>query len=362
MFHHLFFVVVQIQLLEDQPVALHQLAGGEPGGDPRPLGVVLDQVAHAVQTAVHRAAVAALVAEIHPQGRFLIFGHMDGVVDQLVNAFIFGGGNGDHRHAQQGFHLVDIHRAAVGGHLVHHIQCHHHGHVHLQQLHGQVQVALNVGGIHDIDNALRLFLQHEIAGDDLLAGIGGHGIDARQIGNGGIGAALDGAVLAVHRHPGKVAHVAVGAGQLVKERRLAAVLVAHQRKGEQRPLRQRVAASLGMEFAALAETRVRGPAVGFRPLPFRCRRSGHRLHVDFVSLCQPQRQLIPVQQHLHGVAHGGVFDHRHLRAGDQPHIQKVLPQRAAAPHGLDNRAFSDFQFLQRHSSESSHFQAFSPNY
>ena len=54
-----------------------------------------------------------------------------------------------------------------------------HGGVQLHELHGQVEVALDVGGIHDVDDAGGLFADDELPGDDLLAGVGRHGVDAR---------------------------------------------------------------------------------------------------------------------------------------------------------------------------------------
>ena len=58
--------------------------------------------------------------------------------------------------------------------------------------------------------------QNKIAGDNLLAGVRGHGIDAREVGNSGVGMAFDGPILAVHRNAGEIAHMLVGTGQLVK--------------------------------------------------------------------------------------------------------------------------------------------------
>ena len=40
--------------------------------------------------------------------------------------------------------------------LVHHVQRQHHGHLQLQQLQGQVEVPLDVGGVHNVDDAVRL--------------------------------------------------------------------------------------------------------------------------------------------------------------------------------------------------------------
>ena len=144
------------------------------------------------------------------------------------------------RDAQHGFHLVDAHRAAVAAHLVHHVQRQHHWDVQLHQLHSQVKVALDVGGIHDVDDARGLFANDELAGHDLLAGIGRHGVNAGQIGHFGLRVALNRTALAVHSHAWEIAYMLVGAGKLVEQGGLSAVLVARQCKGEGRAVRQRI--------------------------------------------------------------------------------------------------------------------------
>ena len=132
---HLFFVLVQLQGFLNAVVALHQLGGGKPHRDARRLGVILDEVDDAVDAAVNRTAVVILAAEVHPARTLLILCHMDGVIHQLIHALVLCGGNGDHRDAQHRFHLVDVDGAAVAAHLIHHIQCQHHGGVQLHQLH-----------------------------------------------------------------------------------------------------------------------------------------------------------------------------------------------------------------------------------
>ena len=141
---------------------------------------------------------------------------MDGVLHQLVHALVLGRRDGDDGDAQHLLHGVYVDKALVPDHLVHHVQGQNHGHVHLQQLHGEIQVALDVGGIHNVDDGPGLLLQHKVPGDDLLAAVGGHGVDTRQVGDQGVGIAKNGPVLSVHRHAGKVAHMLAGAGELVK--------------------------------------------------------------------------------------------------------------------------------------------------
>ena len=256
----LLLVLGEIQLLENQGVALGQLAGGKAHGDARGLSVVLDQVHEAVQAAVHRAVALLRVAEVLAAGPLLILRDVDGVVDQLADALVFRRGDGDDRDAQPGFQLVDADGAAVLADLVHHVEREHHGHIQLHELHGQVEVALDVGRIHDVDDALGLVAQQELAGDQLLARVRGHGVDARQVGDQRVRVAPDDAVLAVDGHAGEVAHMLAGAGELVEERGLAAVLVAGEREGEHRAGGKRMLIRLDVVLAALAQTGVRGAA------------------------------------------------------------------------------------------------------
>ena len=232
MLQHLLLVAIQLQLLQDQRVALNGLGSGKAYRQPGERSVVLNQVDYGVNTPVHGTAVVVFVAKVLLQRRLLLLGHMNGVANQLVYALILGGGDGNDRHPQHGLHGVYINRAAVAHQLIHHIQRNDHGYSHFQQLHGQIQVALNVGGVHNVDDGRGLILQYKVAGDDLLAAEGRHGIDARQVRNLRVWVAANGAAFAVHGYAGKVAHMLLGTGQLVKQGGLAAVLVAHQCIGQ----------------------------------------------------------------------------------------------------------------------------------
>ena len=260
-FEHFFFVLIQGELFQDPLIALDELAGREAQGQAVGGRVVLDQVADRVQAAVDRAAVVVRAAEVLAQGPLLVFGHMDRVLDQLVDALILRRGDRHDRDAQHGLHRVDVHAAAVACHLIHHVEGDDHRHVHFQKLHRQVEVALDVRGVHDIDDAPGLGFQDEVPGNQLLAGIGRHRIDAGKICDPGVGIAADRAVLPVHGDAWEVADVLVCSGELVEQRGLAAVLVADQGEGQLRALRKGVAAAPGMELALLAEAGVSGPAL-----------------------------------------------------------------------------------------------------
>lgn len=62
---------------------------------------------------------------------------------------------------------MHIDGATVGAHLIHHIEGQYHGDPQLQKLQSKVEITLDIGGIHNIDDAIRLLIQDEIPGDDL---------------------------------------------------------------------------------------------------------------------------------------------------------------------------------------------------
>ena len=137
-----------------------------------------------------------------------------------------------------------------------HIERDHHRDVHLEQLHREEEVAFDVRRVYDVDDRLRLFVEDEIARHDLLAAVRGHGINAGQIGHAGVRVAPHRAVLAVDRDAGEIADVLIRPRELVEQGGLAAVLIPHERKGEQGIVREGIAAPLRMVLARLAESGV----------------------------------------------------------------------------------------------------------
>ena len=217
-------ILVDGKALDDILVALDHLGRRKAPGHTRILGVVLDLVGHGVNAAVDRS----VVTEVDALGAPFLSGGPNGTFDQLIDALILCRRDGDHRNSQFLRHFGHVDGAAVAPDLVHHVQSQNQRNVHLQKLEGQVEVPLDVGGVDNVDDAVGMLVENKIPGDDLLAGIGAHGINARQIGHLAVLLAAKLAGLAVHRHAGEVAHMLVGAGQLVEQGGLAAVLVAHQ--------------------------------------------------------------------------------------------------------------------------------------
>ena len=349
-FQHLGFICVQFQLLKNTAVTLNELAGGKTDRNAGASRVIFDQVAHGVNTPVNSTAVVFRTAEVLPERLFLIPGDVDRVADQLVHALVFGGGDRNHGDSQHRLHLVDLERTAVAGDLIHHVQGDDHRRFHLQQLHGEVEIALDVGGIDDVDNGFGLLVQDKIPGDQFFTGIGRHGIDSRKIGNPGVGLAADYAVLAVYRDAGEVPDVLVGAGQLVEQGRFAAVLVPDQSKGEQRAVRKRITGSFWMKTPFLSETGVfRFSGTDFPVLG--CGERVEKLNVNPRCIGQPQGQLISVNAQLHRISHGRQFHHGQHRAGDHTHIQKMLTQRALPADPGDTGALAGLQFRNGHAED-----------
>ena len=340
MLQGLFLIFVQMQLLQNQAVALRQLGRRETDRDSRLLRVILDKMHDRMQAAVHGSAVVIGVAVVHFLGTFLVPRHMEGVGHQLVDALVLRRGNGDYRNSQHLLHLVDADGAAVFPDLVHHIQGQHHGNIQLHKLHGQIQVPLDIRGVHDIDDALRVLVQDEIPRHDLLAGVGRHGIDARQVCHQRILPAPDLAVFTVHRHAREISHMLAGSGELVEQRRLSAVLVARQGEGQHRALRQGMLRLLQMKFSSLAKARMGHR----RPRLFLRRALGvpDVFYLYLLRVRQAQGQLVAVDAQLHRVTHGRVFPHGHVACGNQSHIEEVLPQGSFPAHRDNGRRLSDW--------------------
>ena len=153
------FVAIQVKCLGHQLVALNQLGRRKTHRNAGRHGMVLDQVGNAVDTAMQRTAVRAIGrAEVQATRALAEPRHMQSVIHQLADTLVAGSANGDNRHAQQALEQVDVHGAAVGRHLVHHVERDDHGAVELHKLQRQVEVALDIGGIDDVDDGVGMLV------------------------------------------------------------------------------------------------------------------------------------------------------------------------------------------------------------
>ena len=143
--------------------------------------------------------------------------------------------------AQGAAELFQINGVAVLAHQVDHVHRHHHGVTQFNELGGEIEVALNVGAVHDVQNGIGMLVDQIGAGHHFLRRVGRKGIDTGQILDHHILVPLELAFLFFHSHAGPVAHVLVGAGQRIEQRGLAAVRVAGQCDLDHRSFLQRLA-------------------------------------------------------------------------------------------------------------------------
>ena len=352
----LFLILIEAQGVFDALIAFDEFMGGKTERDVRCGRVVFDQVHGRVQGAVHGAAVVVLITEISAGRLFLIAGDVDGVAHKFVDAFAGQRIDGDDRDAERRFKFIEVDRAAVVDDLVEEVQGDDHRRVQFEELHRKVQVPLDVRTVDDVDDTLRFFPQDELSRDDLFAGVGRHRVDARKVGHKRFRMLFDLAVFPVHRDAGEVPDVLVRTGQLVEQCRFSAVLVAGQCKSQDLALRQRRLRLAVVVLAAFAEAGVfdmvaadpldRGPVFTDR---------GRFLIVagtdgdpDVRGIRQTEAQLIAVDAQFHRVPHRRVTDQLEARAGQDAHIEEMLPESAFAAYTGDDRGLSDFQFVQSH--------------
>ena len=171
----------QLKLLKHGRVALKKLGGGVARHDVVRHGGLFHQVLDSVQRLMRRAA-----ANIQLVGQLLALGHLHGAAHQFVKPLALARANGDYRHAQALFQPLDIDCVAVAARLVHHVKGHHHRTAQLQKLQGQVEVALQIGCVHDVDDHIGLVAHNIVAAYNLLQRIGAKGVDAGQIDDGNV--------------------------------------------------------------------------------------------------------------------------------------------------------------------------------
>ena len=284
-----------------------------------------------------------------------------GDAQQLLHVLAGAGGDGDDRHPQRPGQARHVDFVPVLEHLVHKVQGDDHGALQLQELGGEVEVALDIGGVDDVDDGVRALAHDEVPGHDFLHGVGGQRVDAGQVHHGDVLAVhLGPALLLLHRHARPVAHVLVGAGEGVEQRGLAAVGVAHQGQlhltgvvaGVVR-LPAVLGHLVGVVGAHAAEhLLVRDMLHHARPAAAvggevpRLLAGGHE---DLRRVRPAQGQLVAPQVDLNGVAEGGDFPYQNLRAGGQAHVHKPpLDRPALVSHPEDDAALSRRHVLQCH--------------
>ena len=154
---------------------------------------------------------------------------LDGGLGGLHDAVTLQGGDLHDLAAQLTAQLRHVDLVAVLADHVHHVDGDDHGNAQLGELGGQVQVALQVRAIDDVQDGIGALLDQVVTGHHLLQRVGGQGVDAGQVHDGHIIMLLQLALFLLHGNAGPVAHELVRAGQRVEQGGLAGVGVACQR-------------------------------------------------------------------------------------------------------------------------------------
>ena len=169
---HILFVFRKFKSLQYQRIAFNQFGRCKSGRYASQFCMILNQVHYTVKAPVNCAPVFVFVTEIGSARLFLILSDMQSMSYKLVDTFILCGRNRHHRYAQHVFHFVYMYSSAVAAYLVHHVQRQYHRRVQLHELHGQIKVSFDIGGIHYVDDACRLLVENELSRHYLLAGVG----------------------------------------------------------------------------------------------------------------------------------------------------------------------------------------------
>ena len=91
---------------------------------------------------------------------------------QLGKSLLFERGNLKHRHMQRVGQRLCVQDVAVLADEIHHVDGDHDRNAHLQQLGGQVQIALQIGAVNQVDDRIRTLVHQIIPGDHLLQRVG----------------------------------------------------------------------------------------------------------------------------------------------------------------------------------------------
>ena len=202
--------------------------------------IALKQLDGVVATLVSRNAgrkvVLDVVQNVLDGGVELVLRHLalgsSGLFDllkELGDTLVFKGRNHHDRAAELLGKLVRVDLVTVLLDQICHVEGNDHGQAGLDNLKRQVQVALQVGCINHLDDYVGLAAHEVVARALLLGAVGGKRVDAGEVRNRDALVTQELGFLFLNRDAGPVANVAVGAGNQVEKRGLAAVGVTRQR-------------------------------------------------------------------------------------------------------------------------------------
>jgi hypothetical protein len=151
-------------------------------------------------------------------------------VEEIADAVATPGDGLDDRRTQQLGEPFRVEGGALALGHIDHVEGDHHRQTELEQLHRQIEVPLEVGGVDDRNRHIGVLGHQDIAGDPLLDGVGREGVGPREVHDPHVDAiVMPVPLLALHGHAGVVTDVLKRPGHRVEKRGLAAVRVARER-------------------------------------------------------------------------------------------------------------------------------------
>ena len=272
--------------------------------------------------------------------------HTDDGLEEFLHTTAVGEDGGYHGHTEEASQTVGVDMVASLLGLVKHVEGAHHAHVHVYELGGEIEVALQVAAVYHVDDDIGRLVDYLSAHVDFFRRIGRQRIGAGQIDDmEGVAIHLSHALLGVYRHATVVAHMLMGTRDEIEERCLAAVGVSHERHIDV------VALADGSVFQLLVGGRLGGmgvcACVGFYfgldiGLCLGDLSGGN--HLNLVGLAMAQRNLISHNTVFHRVVERRIEQHLHFLALDKSHFYDALAKAAVSKHFDDNAFLTGFKF------------------
>ena len=296
---------------------------------------------------VYVAELSVVVGGFGGRRADVLFKYGDDGRQQFVYSAPRGEHRGHHGHAQQRAQLAVVERVAAMLALVEHIQGAHYPHVHIDELGGQIEVALQVARVNHVKYNVWSVFHQMLPHIEFLGRIGRERVGAGQVDEVEAVAFVRGvALLGIHRHARIVAHALVCPRSKVEERGLAAVGIAHQCHADGLFF---VLSSVGADaFVAL------------RRKGFTCQRAvggSHTVvgaalraerHVYHAGLAASQRHFVAHYLIFHGVLQRCVEHHLHRLPLDEPHLYDAFAEAAVARYFLYSCLLASLQFGKFH--------------
>ena len=265
----------------------------------------------------------------------------DDGMEEFLHTAPRGEDRGHHRHAEEAGELLHAEGVAPLLGLVVHIERTDHGDVHVDELGGEVEIALEVTGVDDVDDEVGRMVDELLANVEFLWRIGREGVGAGEIDKLDMVALILGeARLRIDRDATVVAHALMGAGGEIEERGLAAVGIADQSHVDVAPLLHRRVLQLLRRAGVGLDGRKRLALV----LAFQSTGLLQRDDLDEVGLTVAQANLVAHHLVFHGVLERRVEQHVHLLALDESHLDNTLAEATMAADADDDSLLSCLEF------------------